>query len=337
MSSALRPSTIDDEAQIIELLTRVFSADADAAFVNPALLRWKYWEQRDDFSGSRSFVVEKNGRIVAHVGLWPVLVQTGAHCEQGVQMIDWASDRSSPGAGFSLLQRLTKDFDFVYSIGGSAMTETLLPKFGFHVAATAITYARPIRPWRQILEHQSRNARLPLRLARNLWWSIVPGRSSAQGWEAVEAAAETNDAPAFSKERTASFFQYLERCPSVRLLRFHLLNGGKKVGFFAIALVAYQARLAGMWLDQPTQENWRIAFHVAQDVALHHTSAAEIVARTAAETSGIAATEAGLRVHSRTPVYLFRRAAGGDGLPLQFQLLDDDAVFLGGRRPEFLT
>jgi hypothetical protein len=279
MSSALRPSTIDDEAQIIELLTRVFSADADAAFVNPALLRWKYWEQRDDFSGPRSFVVEKNGRIVAHVGLWPVLVQTGAHREQGVQMIDWASDRSSPGAGFSLLQRLTKDFDFVYSIGGSAMTETLLPKFGFHVAATAITYARPIRPWRQILEHQSRNARLPLRLARNLSggpsFQADHRRKDGRRWKPLRNPTMPRRSRKSGPPASSSIWSDAHRsvyCVSPFEWR-------QESGILRACGGGATGAAGRHWLDHPTQENWRIVFHVAQDVAMHHTSAAEIVAR----------------------------------------------------------
>src|ERR1041384_1289592 len=107
-----RPSTTDDEAQLIEFLTRVFAAAPDAAFVMPSVLRWKYWAPRLDWPDPRSFVIEKGGRIVAHAGLWPVTVRTGAGTERGVHMIDWAADPQAPGVGVLLLQRLTKSYDF---------------------------------------------------------------------------------------------------------------------------------------------------------------------------------------------------------------------------------
>ena len=39
----------------------------------------------------------------------------------------------------------------------------------------------------------------------------------------------------------------------------------------------------------------------------------------------------------QSPVFLFRKKDAGDELPLQFQLWDNDSVFLGSLGPEFLT
>ena len=212
MSSITRPTTIGDEARILEFLTRIFAVDHNAPFVDPDLLRWKYWQPRSDYDGPRSFVVEKNDRVVAHVGLWPVTVQTERESLHGVHMIDWASDPRTPGAGVALLQRLTKTHDFVYSIGGSGITQSILPKFGFRTAAQASTFARPIRPWRQIFKHQTRNARLPLRLARNFWWSRTPLRLPAHGWAAAEAdIGGVAGIAAIGREREEGFFRYLQQ------------------------------------------------------------------------------------------------------------------------------
>jgi hypothetical protein len=338
MSSILRPSTVDDESQIIEFLARVFVVGHDADFVNPALLRWKYWEPRGDCPDPRSFVIEKNGRIVAHVGLWPVTVRTEAGNVRGVHMIDWASDPQAPGAGVSLLQRLTKLYDFIYAIGGSEMTQTILPKFGFRPAGTALTLARPLRPLRQILHHQSRDVRLPIRLARNVWWSATPARAPMPGWLATEAAdGDLDELAARSCERDGSFLRYLQRCPAARLLVFHILNEGRKSGFFALSVVGAQTRVAGLWMENPTPANWRIAFQLAQDAALRCTDTSELVARTADETGSTAATQAGLRLRMRTPVFLFRRGDGQNGRLLHFQMWDNDFVFLGSGRTEFLT
>lgn len=338
MSSVYRPSTIDDEGQIIEFLKRVFSADCDAAFVQPSLLRWKYWEPRPDWSDPRSFVIEKGGRIVAHAGLWPVTVRTGTGTERGVHMIDWAADPQTPGAGVVLLQRLTQRYDFVYSIGGSDMTRAILLKFGFCVSTQALTFARPLRPWQQMLQHHSKDGRLPLRLARNFWWSRLPARVLAPGWVATEAgASDVGGTAALTADRDGSFFHYLQQCPSARFLGFHVMNQGRKSGFLALAVVGKQARLAGLWLENPTAECWRTAFHLAQDAALRYSATSELVVRTADEGGAAAAAQAGMRLRRQTPVFLLRKGDRGAALPLHFQMWDNDSAFMGNSGAEFLT
>jgi hypothetical protein len=253
-------------------------------------------------------------------------------------MIDWASDPQTPGVGVSLLQRLTKSYDFIYSIGGSDMTQAILPKFGFRVSTKALTFARPLRPWRQMLQHQSKDVRLPLRLARNFWWSRTPARVLTPGWVATEAAAsDVSGTEVLTADRDGSFFHYLQQCPAARFLGFHILNEGRKSGFFALSVVGKQARLAGLWLENPSSECWRIAFHLVQDAALRHTAASELVIRTAAEVAAAAATQAGMRLRAQTPVFLLRKGNRGAALPLHFQMWDNDSAFLGSDRAEFLT
>ncbi|MBV8817765.1 MAG: GNAT family N-acetyltransferase, partial [Acidobacteriaceae bacterium] len=191
MSSVVRPSTVEDQPQLIEFLIRVFLVGREHPIVNPELMRWKFWQPRADWTEPRSLVIEKNGRITAHVGLWPVTLSNGSQMERGTHMIDWASDPESPGGGVSLLQRVVKSYDFVYSIGGSDMTQTILPRFGFRTIAQALTFARPIRPFRQMLQHQTRDVRLPLRFARNVWWSKVPRKIAMDRWSYTQANAAT--------------------------------------------------------------------------------------------------------------------------------------------------
>ena len=333
MSSILRPTTIDDEARIIELESRVFGVGPDAPFLNPALLRWKYWEPRADTADPRSLVIERDGRIAAHVGLWPVTICKGAKGERGVQMMDWVSAPEAPGAGVSLLQRLTKSYDFVYSIGGTAMTQSILPKFGFRTVATTAMFARPLRPFRQILRHQSRDAKLPIRLARNLWWAKVPAAAPASKWSVALAEGPAT----VNKERGEGFFEYLKKCPAVRFVGFDLMNEGRREGFLGLSFVNHQARLAGIWLDNPTQENWRAAFQLAQQEALRDTAGLELVARATTKEAKTAAAQAGLRFRREASVFLFRRGTGDGSLPLQFQMADDDAFFLTEGRSEFQT
>jgi len=337
MSSFIRPSTADDQTQMIELLARVFRVGRDAPFVDPSLLRWKYWEPRGDWCEPRSFVMETAGRVVAHVGLWPAALDSGnGRKERGVHMIDWAADPQVPGAGVSLLARLKNRYDFVYSIGGSEMTQTILPKFGFRTLTTALTFARPLRPWRQILRHQSRDARLPLRFLRNVWWSRIPGRAGMRHWAARELDVQEWRAAMPKPKRDEGFFQYLWQCPAGRFLGFEILQDKRRAGFFALSLLGEQTCLAGMSLEEPSLERWIIAFRLAQDAALRYGTSCELVARASGDMATAAAV-AGMRARKRSPVFLFRRGDGDGTPPLHFQMWDNDSAFLKSHPPEFLT
>ena len=249
--------------------------------------------------------------------------------------MDWAADSHALSAGWSLIKHLTKSYDFVYGIGGEEITRAMLPKLGFRTVAEALTWARPIRPWRQILKHQSKDWRLPPRFVRNFYWSRIPPRQLPPGWGAVAASAEV---PAIlGAERDESFFRYLQQCPVATCLTFNIVNQGRVVGFFALSLAGEQARVAGVWLESPSPEIWRIAFHLAHDAALKHSRASELVARCSTEASAIGARQAGMRLLKRTPVVLFRQD-GSERLPsLQFQMCDSDDLFIRGRQATFLT
>jgi hypothetical protein len=332
MSTVFRPSTAADEHAVINLLNRAFSAPPDKPNFQPQMLRWKYWEPREDWPEPRAYVLERDGRLAAHAGLWPVTLTHPGGCERGVHMIDWAGDPEFPGAGVSLLQRLTRMFSFVYSIGGSDMTQEILPKFGFRRVAEALSWARPLRPWRQIALHPHKDLRLPARLGRNLWWAMSPARKPQSAWQAVETApGQVVTGP--GAERDGRFFEYLSRCPVISCRIFQILKEGHPAGFFALSLVQRQARVIGIWLEDPGADNRQRALELAQDAALRSTDACEMTAQGTYDPSAAAA--AGMRVRGSAPVFFFRR--GSPELPeLSFQIADNDNIFLADRTAPFL-
>ena len=327
MSSVYRPSTPADEAQIIALLARAFSTDSSAPFLQPDLVRWKCWEPCADWPEPRSWVVEQEERIVAHASLWPVTVGTGDQANRGISMVDWASERDSAGVGLFLAKRLMKTCAFTYIVGGTAMTQAMAPRVGFRDIGESVTWARPLRPWKRLL----RNGRFDLDAVRSvpgkIVWAYTPTRSVGRRWTVAEVNAGSSDplVPAF--ERGNGFFDYLDRCPRASCLRFHILNGGRKVGSFALVVGRLQARVAGAWLEDPSAENWRIAFNLAQAAALERTGALDFAARCSTEASAAGAARAGMHVAKRSRV-LFRAPSGFDLPALQYQLCDNDDVFL---------
>ena len=320
-----------------QFLQRAFDAGDDAPFLAPAVMAWKYWDLRGDWEGPRSYVLEREGTIVAHAGICPLTFGSGE--VRGIHMIDWASAKEAPGAGLALVQKLAGMFDFIYAIGGSEMTRKALPAFGFVEYARLWSGARPIRPVRQILTHQDRNWKLAPRLVRNSLWAFPKDArgSLAKVWRSeeiepnkiLEELYSSPAADAHFSPRSPAFFSYLLRCPLLRVELHGIREGGDLKGHFALGVLRGQARVAGVWLRDPNREAWEAAFCLAQEVARGVQGACEIVAIGTAGASEEGAARSGLRIVGHTPVYLLNKKANLQLPPdFQFQLSDDDEFFL---------
>ncbi len=340
MKSLFRATTPGDIDRLAALFAEAFDSRPDSSLVDPALMAWKYWDPRQDWTEPRSFVLEKDGRIIAHAGLWPAKFGEGQSALRGVQMIDWAAAKDSPGAGLTLVQKFASMFDFIYSIGGSDATRKVLPAFGFVELTRAWTAARPLRPFRQILSHQHRNWKLGPRLIRNWLSSNSPARRVNSGWKAtpLKPADISVNANSWFCPRNAAFFEYFLRCPVVRYRLYGIADESGPQGHFALGVVRGQARLSALSLQNAGLESLRNAYTLAQQTALGLTDACEIAVSGTAGVSGDAAIEAGLRMIQTTPVYFFSKN-GKFAFPenFQFQLSDDDAAFLDIGAAAFYT
>lgn len=304
----------------------------------PAALNWKYWTERGDWDGPRAYLLERDGAITAFAGLWPATFGSGPDAVRGVHMIDWASAKEAPGAGLALVQKLAAMFDFILAIGGSDMTQTVLPAFGFVECARQWEGARPLRPLQQMLTHQGRDWKLPARFARNAMWALRP-LSGAGAWGFVEVAPERLSAATSLRgmPRPAAFFQFLAKCPMTAFRFYAMTDGKQERGYFVLSLVRGQARVAGLWLLEGSS-GWREAYALALRAAKQISGANEVVAvGTGAETKD-AAGAAGFHVVDGPPVYLLNKK-GKLRLPpdFQFQLSDDDHAFLDTGAADYRT
>lgn len=334
MKSQFRPTSAEDLNELQQFLREAFHTNADAPFLNSAAMEWKYWQPRGDWNEPRAYVLEREGLIVAHAGIWPMAIN-GA---RGVQMIDWASAREAPGAGLALVQKLASMFDFMYSIGGSAMTRKALPAFGFVEYTHQWNAARPLRPVRQVLTHQHRNWKLAPRLVRNFWRAIPKNRKSIlrQGWKSQEIAPHEICEDLYSSHtgvgclapRSPAFFEYLLGCPLAPIRLYGIWKEDQMKGHFVICVQRGQARIAGVWLCNPERQAWSAAFRLAQQAAKQLEGAFEIVAAGTGGPSEQGASQAGLGIIESTPVYLLNKK-GKLAFPrdFQFQLSDDDGFF----------
>jgi hypothetical protein len=335
MKSSLRPTSPDDLGSLRQFLQLAFDAAPDAPFLDPAVMAWKYWDRRDDWEGPRSYVLERDDGIVAHAGLYPVTFAAGE--VRGIHMIDWASAKESPGAGLALVQKLGAMFDFIYSIGGSQMTCKALPAFGFIETARQWRGALPLRPLRQILEHQNRNWKLAPRLIRNSLWALNPaGSRLGKSWKAQEIGpAEISEefysqsmADASFSPRPPAFFEYLLRCPVMPIKLYAIEDEQGPRGHFALGTLRGQSRVAGVWLRDPDREAWQAAIFLAQKAA-RLAGACEIVAAGTAGPSERWAIESGLHIVEHTPVFLLNKKGKLLAPPdFQYQLSDYDGLFM---------
>ncbi len=345
MKSCLRPTSIEDLGPVRQFLQRAFGASPNAPFLDPAVMAWKYWGRREDWDGPRAYVLEQEGVIVAHAGIYPLTFGGRA---RGIQMIDWASAKESPGAGVLLLRKLDAMFDFIYSIGGSEMTCKILPAYGFVEYAKQWKGARPLRPLQQILKHQSRNWKLAPRLVRNFLWTLPKAseRSLQDGWKAEEIGpggisgefCSQSMADARCSPRPPAFFEYLLRCPVMQARLYSIRDNRGPRGHFAIGVLCGQARVAGVWLQDPGREAWQAGFSLAQQTAARLEGACEIVAAGTEGDSEQGAARSGLRIIGHIPVYLLNKK-GKLTLPpdFQFQLADNDGFFLDSGSDSYWT
>jgi hypothetical protein len=336
MKSSFRPTSIGDLNALRQFLARSFGVGPDIPSWDPAVMSWKYWDRRDDWTGPRGYVLERDGVIVAHAGIWPMTLGAGDDTVQGIQMIDWAAAKESPGTGLALIQKLASMFDFIYSIGGSEMTCKVLPAFGFSQYTREWRGVRPLRPLRQIVTHQTRTWKLVPRLIRNWFWAMPKGSSPYKNWRAIEIAPQeilgaiylARVADARFSPRSPAFFEYLLRCPVARFSLYGIVDRGELRGHFAISVLRGQARVAGVWLREPSREAWAAAYFLARQTALRLKGAYEIVAVGSEGASRSGAAEAGFRIMQGPFVYLLDKHGKLSLSPeFQFQLCDDDAAF----------
>ena len=343
MASGFRATSEEDLPAVRASLKQFFDMSDEMPFIDPVHLHWKYYAPRSDWPGSRSYVMDRSGHFVAHGCAWPFhLLRNGVEIP-GFHLIDWGADRSVSGAGVSLLRKMLKLADIVCSFSGSAETQEILPAFGFEPANTMQVFARPLRPLRQMLSHQSRDYKLPARTVRNLLWRYVPPIKRPSGWRAEpsEAARLTALFPTEVHDRlvcarSVDFFRYLAECKSATFWIFTMFNGSAAAGYFVLSEVPGHVRIADIWTTSQSLDAYASAYMTAAATALEVSRAAELVAASAWPVAQQAIQQAGFRLRESTPVMVYSKSLGPKRI-YDFQMVDSDAAFLRQIRPEYRT
>ena len=345
MKMELRLTTPRDFVALSNFLGQVFGASARALLLDEKHMEWKYWSARTDWAGSRSFIVERDGAIVAHAAVWPAPVRVPGQTVPAITVIDWAAAPQYPGVGVWLLRQITAKVRLTVAIGGSEITRRILPVIGFRPHGELDWFARPLRPLGQALTTAERNWKLPARLLRNTFWRLWPPLAIPRGWSAKSLAPEEvpdelwpQPFPATAvTARDSSVYRYFVDSPCTRHALFGLQKSGDLVGYFCLAFAPHVARIADLWLPSIRVEDWCAGFRTASVIAARQAGVYEVSACASTALGKEGLSRAGFRLRAASAVSLFGEAKILEGRELHVQMLDNDASFLAADAPSYMT
>jgi hypothetical protein len=348
MSLQFEQTLPPEQGALAQFLISVFDANSDAPFVDPKLMWWKYFEPFADWNGPRSIVLKQGGQIVAHGGIFPVTFLAKGAEVAGIHLIDWAASPGLPGAGVLLLRKVASRTDVFLAVGGSTDTRQVMPKIGFKCRAELLIYARAIRPWAQFRARPFKDWKAPLRLSRNLVWSLAPLPSIPEKWSAVRIPQfDESVLPVLQSRATQEFtpckrsiemLNYMLSCPGAAFSAFLLMNGKKLRGYFILSWVGRQCRVADLLVDSNAPTDWRNAFAMATRIAAANLETCEIEAASSIPLTSDAISRNGFRLRDRLPIFICDpKGLLADAAPLHINLLDGEGSYLNDPAHPFLT
>ena len=329
-------------------LASAFQLNPDAPFLRSELLQWKYFEPRPDWDGGRSFLLRRDGRIMAHGCLAPLTFLAPRGEVTSLRVIDWAGSRSFPGAGARLMKLLATFAETVLAPGGSPHTLQILPKIGFQLYGYFESYARVIHPWSQFRSYPSGDWKKPLRLLRNFAWSCKPLPRPPLHWSASRISEfDQSMLPLLNNRLPRSFtpprrsirwLNYMLRCPGAAFSAFLLRREQEIRGYFVCSRVGGQSRLAEVWINSELPQDWHAAYSLATRTLAHDPNTCEATAIASIDLARRALLSNGFVLRRREPIYVYDPKGLLDGAPpLHLSLLDGDECYLHNPASPYLT
>jgi len=337
----VRPSTPEDGPRILTLMRE---AGLDPP-VNPRDLFWKYWQQREDWPGPRSFVLMDGAEVLAHLGVVPTSCRSESGTLRIGSVVDWAARPRAAGAGVRLMRHVGGLTDALLAVQPSPVASGVMRLMGYQPRGFVTGYVRPLRPLRLLRERPGPQWRLPPRLARSILWTLTAPRSAAGGWRSRRIEGEQIDhiASVLPRsreglavlERTPQQLRYMLDCPTARMDIYTCEREGHCRGYFVLALLPAQARLVDCWMDSLDPSDWRALIGCAVAQAKRVDGVAELAAWSSDPLFARCLTQCGFHARFAAPVYLRARSESGIAEDmLRVQMLDTDLAYPHGAGQE---
>jgi hypothetical protein len=327
MSGLRFRATAPEEAdRIREFLAGVFHLTTGAPAFEPRLIHWKYYQARPDWTGPRSYILERDGEIASHGCVWPMPFATSSRNLPACQIIDWAATPAVPGAGTLLRREIEKMVAVSVAIGGSPDSLKVIPRSGYSTVASFRKYVRIVRPFHQFTRRPDPQPfRRFAKLVRNALWSLTPAPALPAGWTVEPFSAQALGLPApdyASTARSPELYRYLLDCPSGELSAFVLKKDGRETGYFLLNQVDGQTRIA----DLQTSD-WPAGVIAATRTAALNPATCEIVANASLDRFAHALAHSGYQLRGEQPVFLLDRSKSLPSGELHITPADFDDFF----------
>jgi len=335
MIGTIRATEQRDLPALAEFLIRVYKFESSDFHFAPRMLEWKYFSPRAGWQGSRSYLMEKDGGIVAHAGVGPVSFYLPAgQIVPSLTILDWAADPSRPGIGVFLLRKLMRMAPTVFEICSPVGTQ-VLPHLGFRTIGEARTYAAWLRPWLEF-RTRTRELRSFLLLMHGLTHPVSNRNQPNAGWEFLPVREfDASLQPILSATRTWTLCQrtvadlnYFLQCPCLETRGYILTRHNRAMGYFILGKSAWEARLLDLVVDSEAAEDWEQASAAVTAAALLDPEICRIRVLSTLSVLTRALTSNGYWVQHKDPLMLYDPAnLLDDALPANFQFCDGDSGY----------
>jgi hypothetical protein len=338
MPSHFRPTTSGDAEAISTLMKLVFGIKSDHPGLNVKQMNWKYWQPCSEWPGSRGFVVERDGDVLAHGAVIPLTLAWSDQRLRLVHLIDWAARRDCTGAGIALLKRVGQMVDGIFVPGGSHEAQKILPALRFRPLGPATRFILPLNPLTRLPESW-RSWQGAARFGRSLALSTVRGSFKAvpREWRArlisspelISSALANHE----SSSKIACFMRstaaltHLMQCPSAPASLYSVEREGAVCGYFVLMMAGRQCRIADAWLVPDREDNWHNLFTLAIQETKRRTGIAELVAVANRDVEMRALRRAGFPRCGQIPLWLWMRKGNIPGA-VRYQMADGDYAYL---------
>lgn len=268
------------------------SLPLDSPAINSAFQDWKYWKTHPFSTESRGHVFHRDGQIISHGGRWPIRLQTEFGELESFHLIDWAADRNCAGAGMAVLRACSESFSAVFSIGGSAATQTMVSAFGFRPKNLIWFLRRPLHPWHSASNPASANWKTIARFARDSVRSFHPRIELEAGWSYQSISPPEIPERLFPKHittdavsmRNARLLEQMKACPLFTQSRVYTVsNASTSIAYFMLAQVGSEARVIDFGPATLTAEESKMLGTCTQLAARRDFASAAVIATATTE------------------------------------------------------
>jgi hypothetical protein len=340
MIGVLRAIEAKDLGPVATFLLKVHGLDAASNF-DTRVLNWKYLSPRSEWTGSRGFVLEKDGRIIAYGGVLPTVFRlpNGDVCKS-VTLIDWAAERSVPGAGVALMSKVLQKAGTIFIIGGTPAARKVLPQIGFRGAGDVTAYARWVRPWKEFWIRR-KTPRSALRLAHAVAHSICSKGTFVKDWDSelvnkfdgsLQTLLDRRPGSMTFCQRSVESLNYMLKCPAVEMKGFLLRRKQSVMGYFILGKTGWEGRLVDILVDSDDPQAWELACATATHTITNEPEVCRIFAWATAPPLREGLIKSGFWLQDKKPVMVRDPRNALLGAALDLQLFDGEGAFLTEQR-----